>query len=262
MAKIFDGKVALITGGGTGIGEACARLFAQEEASVVVMGRRMAPVQQVAKQIGGLAVAGDASKQQDCEKAVQAVTRAFGGLDILVCSAGIMCEGGVAAMALEEWNRTMDANLNAVMQICRHCIPEMIKRAGGSIVNVASLGALVAPGRMAAYIASKTAVIGLTRSMAVDYGPLGIRVNTLCPGWVLTPMSQEEMAHYAEAKGISIDEAIAHATRYLPLKRMAQPEEIARCVQFLASDDASFVTGATLVADGGSSAVDVGYISL
>jgi NAD(P)-dependent dehydrogenase (short-subunit alcohol dehydrogenase family) len=261
MTGVFDGKVALITGGGTGIGEACARLFAQEGASVVVMGRRPAPVQKTASAIGGLAVAGDAVVPDDCERAVTAATAAYGRLDILVSSAGIMREGNLTTMAPEAWRQTMDANLNAIMQISRASIPAMIA-GGGSIVNVSSLGGVVAPGNMAAYVTSKTAVIGLTRSMAVDYGPSGIRVNSLCPGWVLTPMSEAEMAQYAAEKGITTQAAIAHATRYLPLARMAQPMEIAKCVRFLASDDAAFVTGATLVADGGSSAVDVGYISL
>jgi NAD(P)-dependent dehydrogenase (short-subunit alcohol dehydrogenase family) len=165
-------------------------------------------------------------------------------------------------MTESTWRQVMDANLEAAMQIARAALPAMLESGGGTIVNVSSLAAHVAPGDMAAYTTSKTAVLGLTRSMAVDYGPLGIRVNTLCPGWVRTPMSEDEMRMYAEAGGVTPDEAVARATRYLPLGRMAEPVEIARCVRFLASDDASFVTGACLVADGGSSAVDVGYISL
>lgn len=262
MDKLFKDKSVLITGGGTGIGEACARLFVQNGASVAVMGRRLPPLQKIASEIGGLALSGDASKQEDCDRAVNSVIKAFGGLDILISSAGIIREGSVTEVAPDDWNQTMDANLNAIMQTSRACIPAMIARSGGSIVNVASLGAIVAPGNMAAYIASKAAVIGLTRSMAVDYGPSGIRVNTLCPGWVLTPMSEEEMAQVAKEKEISTQKAIDLATRYLPLGRMAQPMEIAKCVKFLASEDASFVTGATLIADGGSHAVDVGYISL
>ena len=160
------------------------------------------------------------------------------------------------------WRRVLDANLESAMQVARAAIPAMLASGGGSIVNVSSLAAHVAPGEMAAYVTSKTAVVGLTRSMAVDYGTQGIRVNTLCPGWVRTPMSEDEMRMYAEAGGITLDEAVARATRYLPLGRMAEPIEIARCVRFLASDGASFVTGATLVADGGSGAVDVGYVSL
>ena len=261
MSERLKGRIALITGGGTGIGAACARLFAKSGAAVAVMGRRPAPIDQIAEEIGGIAVSGDAADEADCKKAVSAAVKAYGGLDTLVCCAGIMVEGSVGDMDLADWDRILAANLSGVMQAARACLPSMRKRPKGSIVNVASLGALVAPGQMAGYITSKTAVLGLTRSMAVDYGP-GIRVNTLCPGWVFTPMSEEEMENYAADKKISTQEAIDYATRFLPLQRMARPEEIARCVEFLASDDASFITGTTLVADGGSSAVDVGYISL
>lgn len=262
MTGTLRGKAALITGGGSGVGEACARLFAEDGASVAVMGRRPEPLRRVAAEIGGLAVPGDASSAGDCGRAVQATTAAFGRLDVLVSCAGIMREGSVTALEPEEWREVMAANLDAIMQAARAAIPAMLRGSGGSIVNVSSLAAMVAPGDMAAYVASKSAIVGLTRSMAVDYGPQGIRVNTLSPGWILTPMSAEEMREIASKKGITLAEALAHATRYLPLGRMAEPVEIARCARFLASDDASFVTGAMLVADGGSSAVDVGYISL
>jgi NAD(P)-dependent dehydrogenase (short-subunit alcohol dehydrogenase family) len=262
MTKALEGKVALITGGGSGIGEACARLFANEGAKVAVMGRRPEPLRRVAGETGGLTAPGDAAQAADCARAVAATVEAFGRLDVLVSCAGVEREGSVTTTTPEEWRAVMDANLEAMMQIARAAIPSMLAGSGGSIVNVSSLAAHVAPGNMAAYVTSKSAVLGLTRSMAVDYGPLGIRVNTLSPGWVWTPMSQDEMRMYADSKGLSADEAVARATRYLPLGRMAEPIEIARCARFLASDDASFVTGATLVADGGSSAVDVGYVSL
>jgi NAD(P)-dependent dehydrogenase (short-subunit alcohol dehydrogenase family) len=262
MTKALEGKVALITGGGSGVGEACARLFAEDGASVAVMGRRPEPLRRVAAETGGLAVPGDASKATDCERAVRAVTDAFGRLDVLVSCAGVMREGNVTAMEPAEWREVMDANLDAAMQAARAAVPAMLRAGGGSIVNVSSLAALFAPGDMAAYVTSKSALAGLTRSLAVDYGPQGIRVNTLSPGWILTPMSEEEMRVIAKAKGIAYDEALAQATRYLPLGRMADPVEIARCARFLASDDASFVTGTMLVADGGGSAVDVGYVSL
>lgn len=261
MSRQLKGRIAFITGGGTGIGAACARLFAQSGAAVTVMGRRKQPIQQVAKEINGLAVQGDASLEEDCKRAVQATIDAYGGLDILISCAGIMSEGNVTDLDKPDWDHIIDVNLTSVMLIARAAIPAMKNRSSGAIVNVASLGALVAPGNMAGYIASKTALIGLSRSMAVDFGP-HIRVNTLCPGWVLTPMSEEEMENFANSKNISKQDAIDHATRFLPLKRMAAPEEIAKCAKFLCSDDASFITGTALVADGGSSAVDVGYISL
>lgn len=262
MTSVLEGKTALITGGGSGIGEACARLFAADGAQVAVMGRRPEPLQRVAAETGGLAAPGDASRAEDCERVVAATVAEFGRLDILVSCAGVEGEGSVTSMPPDEWRRVVDANLESAIQAARAAVPAMLQGGGGSIVNVSSLAALVAPGSMAAYITAKSAVLGLTRSLAVDYGRLGIRVNTLCPGWVWTPMSQDEMRMFAESKGMSPDEAVAHATRYLPLGRMAEPAEIARCVRFLSSDDASFVTGATLVADGGSSAVDVGYVSL
>ena len=201
MTGVLEGKVALVTGGGSGIGEACARLFAEDGARVAVMGRRPQPLQRVAGETGGLAVPGDAAQAADTERAVAATTEAFGRLDVLVSCAGVEGEGSVTTMAQDEWRRVMDANLEAMMQIARAGIPAMLEGSGGSIVNVSSLAAHVAPGNMAAYVTSKSAVLGLTRSMAVDYGPLGIRVNTLSPGWVWTPMSEDEMRMYAEAKG-------------------------------------------------------------
>jgi meso-butanediol dehydrogenase / (S,S)-butanediol dehydrogenase / diacetyl reductase len=257
----MHGRIALITGGGTGIGAACARLFVQSGAAVAIMGRRVEPLRQIAHDSGCLIVQGDTTDANSCEKAVRETVSAYGGIDTLVACAGIMSEGSVATLSPPEWDRIIDVNLNGVMRIARACIPAMRQREKGSIVNVASLGALFAPGNMAGYVTSKTALIGLTRSMAVDLGPK-IRVNALCPGWVLTPMSEDEMESYGKSKGISRDEAIQYATRFLPLQRMASPEEIAKCIEFLSSDDAAFVTGSILVADGGSSAVDVGYISL
>jgi meso-butanediol dehydrogenase/(S,S)-butanediol dehydrogenase/diacetyl reductase len=262
MSRTLDGKAALITGGGSGIGEACARLFAAEGARVAVMGRRPEPLRRVAAETGALAVPGDVGRPEDCERAVRETVATFGKLDVLVSCAGVEGEGSVTEMTPETWRRVLDANLEGAMQIARACVPAMLESGGGSIVNVSSVAGLVAAGGAAAYVTSKTAVLGLTRSLSVDYGPLGIRANALSPGWVWTPMSQDEMRMYAETKGVTPDEAVAFATRYLPLGRMAEPVEIARCARFLASDEASFVTGATLVADGGGAAVDVGYVSL
>jgi meso-butanediol dehydrogenase / (S,S)-butanediol dehydrogenase / diacetyl reductase len=261
MPRQLSGKIALITGGGSGIGAACARLFARSGASVIIMGRRATPLRMVAEETGGIAVQGDTTVFEDCERAVQVAVTTYGGLDILVNCAGIISEGNVADLKKSDWDEIVAVNLTGAMLIARAAIPSIQQRPVGAIVIIASLASLVAPGNMAGYIASKTALIGLGRSMAVDYGPQ-IRVNTLCPGWVLTPMTDLEMDHYAKSRGISKEQAMAHATRFLPLQRMALPEEIARCAEFLCSDDASFVTGAVIVADGGSSAVDVGYIAL
>ena len=261
MSARMKGKIAIVTGGGTGIGAACAKRLHESGASITIMGRRRQPLEQTAIGINGHVVAGDVTDEADCRRAVFETLDKYGGLDTLICCAGIMLEGNVTDMTLTDWHQIINVNLTGVMQMARAGIPVMRGRPGAAIVVVASLGALVAPGNMAGYIASKTALLGLVRSMAVDFGP-AIRVNALCPGWVLTPMSEEEMSAYAAAKDITTEEAIAHATRFLPLQRMAEPREIAACAEFLVSEDASFITGTTLVADGGSAAVDVGYISL
>ena len=261
MSRRMQDRIAIVTGGGTGIGAACAQRLSASGAAVTIMGRRLEPLRQTAEGLNCHVVAGDTADESDCRRAVSETLDTYRGLDTLICSAGIMMEGNVTDMTVSDWHQIMNTNLNGVMQIARAGIPAMRRRPGAAIVVVASLGALVAPGNMAGYIASKTALIGLVRSMAVDFGP-DIRVNALCPGWVLTPMSEEEMTAYAAAKDIAYEDAIAHATRFLPMRRMAQSREIAACAEFLASEDASFITGTTLVADGGSSAVDVGYVSL
>ena len=155
----------------------------------------------------------------------------------------------------------MDVNVTGVMQIARASVPAMIERGGGAIVTVSSVAGIRSSQGFADYITSKHALIGLTKTLAVDYGAQGIRANTLCPGWVKTPMSDMPVESLAERNGLTPEQARAVMTRHLPLQRMAEPEEIAACVEFLASDDASFVTGATLVADGGGHIVDIGTLA-
>jgi NAD(P)-dependent dehydrogenase (short-subunit alcohol dehydrogenase family) len=261
MSGRLQGKVALITGGGTGIGAAIARRFANAGASIVVTGRRREPIEAIAAELDGLAVAGDTADENDCRAAVSATLQRFGGLDILIANAGIIAVGSITSQDPMEWQEILRINLSGVMQIGRAAVPAMTERGGGSIVNISSVAGIRAGGEFASYITSKHAVIGLTKSMAYDYGPNGIRVNALCPGWVKTPMSDEEMANLAERENISVEEATALTVKHLPLNRMADPDEIAACAEFLASDDASFVTGETLIADGGGQIVDVGTLA-
>ena len=155
----------------------------------------------------------------------------------------------------------MRANLDSAFVSAREALPSLISSGNGSIVIVSSIAGLIAGPQMAGYTTAKHALIGLTRSMAVDYGPQGVRVNALCPGWVRTPMSEREMDDLSTVRGISRDEAFALVTRDLPLRRAAEPSEIAAVCLFLASEEASFVTGAVVVADGGSTALDVGTIA-
>lgn len=261
MEGRLKNKIALITGGGTGIGEAMAKRFHSAGASVAITGRRLEPLQDVAGQIGGLAIQSDSTIESDCFEAVNLTKNHFGGIDILVANAGITLSDSLTNMTSDSWNDTLRINLTGVMQIAQATIPLMLERGGGAILNISSVAGLMAGRHMTSYVTSKHAVIGLTRAMAMDYSQQGIRVNTLCPGWVETPMSRDEMNALAEEKNISYAEAVKRTIEYLPLNRMAKPEEIAACAEFLVSDDASFVTGASLVADGGGHIVDIGVVS-
>ena len=261
MPGRLAGKVALVTGGGTGIGAAIARRFAASGAPVAVTGRRPEPLAEVAAEVGGLALAGDTTSPADCAAAVGAAVARLGGLDVVVANAGVIAGGSVTSQDPAAWEEVLRVNVGGVMQICRAALPALLARGGGAVVVVSSVAGLASGSETASYVTSKHAVIGLARSMAYDYGPRGVRVNVLCPGWVRTPMSEEEMRALARARGTDEAEAVAATVRPLPLRRMAEPAEIAACAEFLASDDASFVTGAVLVADGGGAIVDVGTLS-
>jgi meso-butanediol dehydrogenase/(S,S)-butanediol dehydrogenase/diacetyl reductase len=252
----LDGKVALVTGGGSGIGAATARRFAAEGAAVVVTGRREEPLQVIAQDVGG-AVAGDTADPADVERAVAAAVDRFGGVDVLVAAAGISPAGGIVDIPVEDWRRTFATNLDGPMLMARAVIPQMVGRGGGSIVLVSSTAALAAAPASAAYDISKAAVVALARAIAVDYGPQGVRANAVLPGWVRTPMADRSMAAMGANKGLSRDDAYALATSQVPLRRPATAEELADCCLFLASDEARYVSGTSLVADGGGLAVEL-----
>jgi len=255
------GKVALITGGGTGIGAATARRFANEGAGVVVTGRRPGPIEAVAAETGGIAVRGDVRDDRHLAAAVDAAVERFGGLDVVVANAGVTGGGDLASVSNRQWEELLAVNLTGIMKVCRAAIPALIGRGGGSIVTVSSVAGLAAGPEMASYAAGKAAILGLTRSMASDYGPRGVRVNALCPGWARTEMSDAEMDGLAELRGVDREAAYHLASRHLPLRRVASADEIAACCLFLASDESSFVTGAVLVADGGGQVVDAGTLA-
>lgn len=257
----LDGKVAIVSGGGSGIGAAIARRFAAEGANVVLTGRRPEPIEAVAAEVGGRAAPGDVTAPGHAEAVVAAAREAFGGLDVIVANAGVGFGGTAGEVDDERWTATIDVNVTGVFRLVRAGIPELLARGGGSIVLVSSVSGLVSGTDSAAYVTSKAALIGLARSLAVDYGPSGIRANALCPGWVQTPMADESMDELVAARGITRGEAYALATRDVPLRRAATAEEIAACCLFLAGDDASYVTGSLLIADGGGTAVDVASLA-
>jgi meso-butanediol dehydrogenase/(S,S)-butanediol dehydrogenase/diacetyl reductase len=257
----LEGKVAIISGGGTGIGAAVARLFAAEGAKVVVTGRRPGPIAEVASATGGMSVAGDAGDPAHATAAVEEAVRAFGGLDVVVANAGVGFGGTAGDVTDDAWRATIDTNLTGALLLVRAAMPHLQARGGGSVVLVSSVSGLVSSSSSAAYVASKAGLIGLAKSIAVDGGPLGVRANALCPGWVRTPMGDESMDELAQTRAVSRDEAYRVATELVPLRRPAEPDEVAECALFLASDASSYVTGTTLVVDGGGTAVDVASVA-
>jgi NAD(P)-dependent dehydrogenase (short-subunit alcohol dehydrogenase family) len=253
----LEGKVAIVSGGGTGIGAATARRFAAEGARVVVTGRRPEPIAAISAEIGGLAVAGDTTDDTHVRAAVAAGREAFGGLDLVVASAGGGFFGAAGDVDDQAWQQTLDVNVTGALLLVRAALPSLIERGGGSIVLVSSTAALVSGRGNAAYVTAKAAMVGLVRSLAVDYGPLGIRANALIPGWVVTPLGDRSMEGLMERQGVSLDEAYRLVTRHVPLRRPATADEMAACCLFLASDESAIVTGTTLVADGGGMARDL-----
>jgi meso-butanediol dehydrogenase/(S,S)-butanediol dehydrogenase/diacetyl reductase len=260
MCERLAGKVALISGGGTGIGAATARRFAASGAKVVVTGRRPDPIEEVAKSVGGMALPGDISDADHCEALVRAAVDAFGGLDILVANAGVELFGSATDVPLEQWREVLRVNLDGVLFSARAAIGPMKERGGGAIVVLGSVASLFGVPNFVSYVTSKHAVIGLTRSLAVDYGPDGIRVNAVCPSFTRTEMGDRALETLGAMQGLDLEQAAVRGTRSYPLRRPALPDEIAAVIEFLCSDDASFVTGVTMPVDGGASIVDLGMV--
>jgi NAD(P)-dependent dehydrogenase (short-subunit alcohol dehydrogenase family) len=230
--------------------------MAAEGAQVAVVGRRAPLLEDVAHQVGGLAVVADASDTHEMRAAITGVEAHLGGLDILVANAGGHGLGAALDTDDDAWSAARRTNLDTAFVAAREALPSLLKRRG-SIVVVASIAALGAGPQTCGYTTFKHALLGLTRSLACDYGPAGVRINAVCPGWVRTPMADEEMQPLMRARGLTLDQAYDLVTQDVPLRRAATPEEIAAVCLFLASEEASIVTGAILVADGGSSVVDV-----
>jgi NAD(P)-dependent dehydrogenase (short-subunit alcohol dehydrogenase family) len=249
--RTLEGKRAIVTGAASGIGRATATLFAAEGAAVVLADIDAAGASAAATTIlasGGraVAVACDVTRSDDCLRAVDTAVSSFGGLDIVFNNAGIIRRADVVETTEEEWDRVMAVNVRSVFLMSKHAIPVMVASGGGVIVSSGSGWGLKGGDRAASYCASKAAVINLTRAMAIDHGPQGIRAVCICPGDTDTGMLRDE------ARQLGADErAFLASSAARPLARLGTPEEIARAVLFLVSDGAAWVTGTTLVIDGG-----------
>ncbi|SEC55455.1 NAD(P)-dependent dehydrogenase, short-chain alcohol dehydrogenase family [Rhizobiales bacterium GAS188] len=253
----FASKTILITGGGTGIGAALARRAAREGANVVVTGRRIDKLREVAEETQGLAVAADAANAAEIGGVVAAAKQRFGSVDVLIANAGGHGVGPTLTMSDETWSTATRLNLGTAFVSARACLPELIA-SGGNIVVISSIAGLFAGPDAAGYVTMKHALIGLAKSLARDYGRKGVRTNTVCPGWVTTAMADEQMQMLVEKHGLAdIAEAYALVTKDVPLGRPATPEEVASVALFLASPDAAMVNGATVTVDGGATVVDL-----
>ncbi|MCP2072271.1 UNVERIFIED_ORG: NAD(P)-dependent dehydrogenase (short-subunit alcohol dehydrogenase family) [Pseudomonas lini] len=249
-------RTVVITGAGTGIGAACARSYAAEGANLVLIGRRREPLEQLAREIGGLVLVGDAACPTTWDAFIAQIREHYGRLDVLLACAGGMGLGSATETSPPSWEAALRSNLDSAFYSARACLP-LLRENAGNIVLIASIASLAAGPQVCGYTTAKHALLGLNRSLARDYGPKGVRVNAVCPGWVRTPMADEEMQVLMQFHGETLQQAYDRVCADVPLRRPASAQEIANVCRFLASEQASIITGATLVADGGSSIVDV-----
>jgi NAD(P)-dependent dehydrogenase (short-subunit alcohol dehydrogenase family) len=249
--KELKGRVALITGAGSGIGRAIALLFAREGAKIVVADISEADgeksVELIKKADGeGVFVKGDVSKAEVARRMTDAAVGEYGRLDILCNNAGIESVGTVVDVGEEKWDKVINVNLKGAFLCSKYAIPKIIESGGGVVINIASVLGLIGSKGEAAYCASKGAIVSLTRAMALDFASQNVRVNCICPGSVLTPTFRRVIASSGD-----YERAFKKNLEKIPLKRVAEPEEIAYAALYLASDKSSYVTGSALVIDGG-----------
>jgi NAD(P)-dependent dehydrogenase (short-subunit alcohol dehydrogenase family) len=244
----LDGKVAIVTGGASGIGRETARRFAGEGARVCVVDLADEPGEEIASEIDGLYVHADVTSAEDVQRVYREAAGRFGGLDVLFNNAGISPpdDDSILETDLDAWQRVQDVNLKSVFVCCKYGIPYLLERGGGSVINTASFVAVMgAATSQISYTASKGGVLAMTRELGVQFARQGVRVNALCPGPVSTPLLQELFAKDPEKA--------ARRLVHLPMGRFAEATEIANAVLFLASDESSYVTASTFLVDGGLS---------
>jgi NAD(P)-dependent dehydrogenase (short-subunit alcohol dehydrogenase family) len=256
----LSGKVAIVTGAATGLGREICLAFATEGATVVCADIDGAGAQATADQIASgagtaAAVPVDVSSPEDTARMARVALDEFGQCDILVANAGIPGTGSATEIDPDDWNRVLAVNLTGVWLSARAVLPHMVGRGRGSIVNQASVGGLMGVPHLAAYAASKGGVISLTRQMAADYSPLGIRVNALCPSTVVTDLVRSTYERRSQLDGSDPDVALHEKAQRIPMRRLGTEADIASAALFLASDEAAWITGIVLPVDGGITAI-------
>ena len=259
MSGLLNGKIALVTGGGSGIGAAIARRFTAEGAKIVITGRRKEALEETVAACpkdSVLAFASDVRNPDDAQAMVEATVKFGGKIDVLVNNAGIDPPGTVVDVPIEQWKSVIETNLYGPFYTMRAALPLMIKAGGGSIVNIASLAGLRRIPAMSAYCSSKSGLIGLSQSVALDYGVHNIRCNVVAPGATRTVMLETSMKGLADSLETDITGALDFMTRFNPLPHPASSEQITGAVVFFAGDDSAMITGAVLPVDSGSCVVD------
>ena len=249
----FTDRIAVVTGGGSGIGRACAHRLASEGATVVILDRdgdaANRTAESIAEQSGrAVGLRADVAVDGEVVAAVTEIDERYGRIDVLINNAGYLRPGTAVTQTIEEWDHTFAVNIRAMFLLSRAILRGMVGRGTGAIVNIASTAGLVGEGEIVAYGASKGAVVNLTRQLAADFSRAGVRVNCVCPGWVPTGFNDPFL------RGMSEAEVQAMVSGQVPLGRQGTPEEIAAAVAFLASDEASFIVGQALGVDGGVTA--------
>lgn len=248
----FSGKTLLVTGGGSGIGAATARRFAAEGGAVAIVDRHTDNAKSVAGTLPkAMAFGLDVTDEEAVRNAVQGTRRQFGSIDCVLNAAGYIVTHPLEEFPVREWTDLLMTHISGTMLVCKHVLPVMREQGAGSIVNISSTSALMASNMNGPYAAAKGAIIAFTRQCALEAGP-SIRINAIAPGRVITPFT---IPIYTKAAGGNMEEGLKRAGQGNILKRMARPEEIAGPACFLFSDDASFITGITLIADGGQTAI-------
>ena len=256
----LKGKVALITGGGAGIGAAISERFVKEGARIIITGRRRKVLEDMAGKLptGSVEIfAGDVSREDDVKEMVKAALKFGGKLDVLVNNAGISMIGSITDIPMDNWLKTLSINLTGPFMMMKAAIPCMKEAGGGSIINIASVGGLRCLPERPAYCTTKAGLIMLTKQAAMDYGKYKIRCNVVCPGGVKTEMTEIDFGQVGRMIGMETDAFVKEISSEMPLKRFADIHEMGGVCTFLASDDSSFMTGAELVVDGGTAIVDV-----
>lgn len=252
MNQRLDGKIAIVTGAGSGIGRACAITLAREGAKVALVGRRKDRLEETSREIGesALALSADVSQKDEIARIVEQTVAHFGGLNVLLNNAGVLHIGTAEQITEDQWDETFNVNVRGLWLFSRAVLPLMRKSGGGSIINMASVLGINGARNRAAYAPSKGAVVLLTKCMAIDHGRENIRVNAICPSFIETDLTAAVISKAPDPKSVRAERIAVH-----PIGRLGQPEDIAGLAVYLASDESSWVTGSIFPVDGGYLAV-------